>query len=167
VSPRVFAIYLSNLFKFVEEEVLGVRPLSFVDDTSSTARGNSVREKLQKASETAIEWGRGNDVQFDAAKTEALLFMRKRGRELREQRRARIIVCMIGEKEVEFAQEATRCLGVWLDSGEDTPPNETRKGSESEGKNQECRRENPSDSDTSSVFLQSCQYTYWSDPTSN
>jgi hypothetical protein len=140
VSPRVFAIYLSNLFKFVEEEMLGVKPLSFVDDTNSTARGNSVRElceKLQKASEMAIEWGSGNDVQFDAAKTEALLFMRKRGRELREQRQARIIVCMIGEKVVEFAQEATRCLGVWLDSGEDTPPNETRKGLESEGKNQD------------------------------
>ena len=103
-----------------------------MDDTSSTARGNSVRElceKLQKASEAAIEWGCRNDVQFDAAKTEALLFMRKRGREPREQvRRARIIICMIGEKEVEFAQEATQRLA--------TPPNETRRGSESEGKNQ-------------------------------
>ena len=40
--------------------------------------------------------------------------MRKRGQELREQvRRARIIVCMIGEKE-EFAQEATQHLGGWL-----------------------------------------------------
>ena len=39
----------------------------------------------------------------------------EKGRELREQiRRARIIE---GEKEVEFAQEATRWLGVWLDSG--------------------------------------------------
>jgi hypothetical protein len=102
----------------VEEEVPGVRPLSFVDDISFTTRGNSVRElceKLQKASEAAIEWGHRNDVEFDAAKTEALLFTRKRGRELREQvRQARIVV---GEKEVEFAQEATRWLGVWLDSG--------------------------------------------------
>jgi hypothetical protein len=69
-----------------------------VDDTSSTARGTSFRElceKLQKASEAAIELGCRNDAQFNAAKTEALLFMRKRGRELREQvRRARIIVCM-------------------------------------------------------------------------
>jgi hypothetical protein len=48
------------LFKSVKEEVSGVRPLSFVDDTSFTARGNSVRElceKLQKASEAAIDWG--------------------------------------------------------------------------------------------------------------
>ena len=50
-------------------------------------------------------------MQFDAAETHALLFTRKRGRELREQiRRARIIV---GEKEVELALE---WLGVWLDS---------------------------------------------------
>src|ERR1700722_2241459 len=47
---------------------------------------------------------------------------------LREQvRRARIIVCMIGEKEVEFSQEATRCLGVWLDSGEDTTKRDSQR----------------------------------------
>ena len=96
----------------------GICNISFVDDTSSTARGNSVRElceKLQKANEAAIELGCRNDVQFNAVKTETLLVMRKRGRELRKQvQRARIIVCMIGGKEVEFAQEATQHLGDWL-----------------------------------------------------
>ena len=91
----------------------GICNSSFVDDTTSTARVNSVRElcgKLQKASEAAIELRCRNDVQFNAAKIEALLFMRKRGQELREQvRRARIIG---GKKE--FAQEATQHLGGWL-----------------------------------------------------
>jgi hypothetical protein len=44
----------------LQEEVPGVKPLSFVDDTSFTARGNSIKElykKLQKANEVAIDWG--------------------------------------------------------------------------------------------------------------
>jgi hypothetical protein len=134
-----------------------VRPLSFVDDISSTAaRGNSVRElceKLQKASEAAIEW----------AKTEALLFTRKRGQGLREQvRRARIIVCMGG-----------------VCSGSHSMPgglarfrrrhHQTRLAKARKAKARIrtlCRRENPSDSGTSSIekrtltFLQSCQQNY-------
>ena len=44
LSLILFAIHLSNLFKFVEETVPGVR-LSFVDDASFNARANSVREE--------------------------------------------------------------------------------------------------------------------------
>lgn len=54
-------------------------------------------------------------VQFDAEKTEAALFTRKRGRKLQNQiQKARIIV---GNHPATINQEATGWLGIWLDSG--------------------------------------------------
>lgn len=54
-------------------------------------------------------------VQFDAEKTEAALFTRKRGRELQDQiQKARIIV---ENHPTTINQEATRWLGIWLDAG--------------------------------------------------
>ena len=59
--------------------------------------------------------GGANAVSFDTEKTEAALFTRKRGRQLRDRiQRARIV---IQEHRVSFNQEATRWLGVWLDQG--------------------------------------------------
>ncbi|ODM18007.1 hypothetical protein SI65_06795 [Aspergillus cristatus] len=117
VSPILFIIYLSGVFDVVES-VAGVQSLSFADDIGLLASGHSVKEvcdKLQKAAKVAIEWGHDNVVQFDAGKTEAILLTRKRGRELRDQiQRAHVEVdghC------VPFNLEATRWLGVWLDSG--------------------------------------------------
>ncbi|ODM16943.1 hypothetical protein SI65_07341 [Aspergillus cristatus] len=63
----------------------------------------------------AIEWGHNNVVQFDAGKTEAVLLIRKRGRELKDQiQQARVEV---GGHHVIFNPDATQWLGVWLDSG--------------------------------------------------
>ncbi|ODM18159.1 hypothetical protein SI65_06030 [Aspergillus cristatus] len=118
VSPILFIIYLSGVFDAIERRVNGIQCLSFADDIGLLAPGYSVREvckKLQEAAKVAIEWGHGNVVQFDAGKTEAVLLTRKRGRELKDQiQRAQVEVdghC------VPFNLEATRWLGVWLDSG--------------------------------------------------
>ena len=117
-SPILFIIYISRVFHVIEEAVPGMGPLSFADDIGLVAAAGSVDqvcEKLQKAGEVAIQWGHENAVQFDAEKTEAMLFTRKRGRELREQtERARITV---EGHEVSFHKEATRWLGIWLDTG--------------------------------------------------
>jgi ribonuclease HI len=118
VSPILFLIYLSGVFDVIERAVPGVRPLSFADDIALLVPGCSVQEvcsKLQDAAEVAIEWGQSNLVQFEAEKTEAVLFTRKRGKELRDQvQRARIVV---ENHQVSFNREATRWLGIWLDAG--------------------------------------------------
>jgi ribonuclease HI len=118
VSPILFAIYLSGIFGDIEQAVPGVRALSFADDIGILALGSSVDqvcERLQQAGQAAIAWGQDNAVQFDEDKTEAALFTRKRGRQLREQvKKARIV---IGAKRVPFNKEATRWLGILLDHG--------------------------------------------------
>ncbi|KKA16155.1 reverse transcriptase, partial [Rasamsonia emersonii CBS 393.64] len=118
VSPILFVIYLSGVFGAIEAAVPGIRALSFADDIGLIALGSSVDQTcrlLQQAGDAAITWGQANAVQFDAEKTEAVLFTRKRGRELRDQvQRARILV---GGHQVSFSQEATRWLGIWLDAG--------------------------------------------------
>ena len=118
VSPILFIIYLSGVFDVIERSVAGIQSLSFADDIGLLASGHSVKEvcdKLQKAAKVAIEWGHDNVVQFDAGKTEAVLLTRKRGRELKDQiQRARVEV---GGHQVPFNSEATRWLGIWLDSG--------------------------------------------------
>ena len=54
-------------------------------------------------------------VQFDMGKTEAVLLTRKRGRELKDQiQQAQVEV---DGHRVPFNPEATRWLGIWLDSG--------------------------------------------------
>ncbi|KAJ5453717.1 uncharacterized protein N7458_004673 [Penicillium daleae] len=118
VSPILFLIYLTGMFDVIERAVPGVRLLSFADDVGFLAPGYSVQEacqKLQEAARVAIDWGESNLVQFEAKKTEAVLFTRKRGQKLRSQiQRARIIV---GSHSVSFNPEATRWLGIWLDTG--------------------------------------------------
>ena len=118
VSPILFAIYLSGVFDEIERTIPGVHALSFADDIGLLAPGYSVQEackQLQQAAKVAIDWGCRNMVQFDAEKTEAALFTRKRGRKLQNQiQKARIIV---GNHPATINQEATRWLGIWLDAG--------------------------------------------------
>ncbi|KAI9041051.1 uncharacterized protein KD926_007468 [Aspergillus affinis] len=118
VSPILFIIYLSGIFEVIEKRVPGIQCISFADDLGLTASGHSVRgicDKLQETARVAIEWGHENMVKFDTGKTEAVLLTRKRGRTLKDQiQRARI---ELGGQLVPFNSEATRWLGVWLDSG--------------------------------------------------
>ena len=118
VSPILFIIYLSDVFDAIERRANGIQCLSFADDIGLLAPRYSVREvcdKLQEAAKVAIEWGHDNVVQFDAGKTEAVLLTHKQGRELKDLiQRARVEV---NGHRVPFNPEATRWLGVWLDSG--------------------------------------------------
>jgi ribonuclease HI len=118
VSPILFIIYIREVFEAIEARVPGVRPLSFADDIGLLAQGSSVDQvcrQLQLAGEVAIEWGGADGVQLDPDKSEAALFTRQRGRDLRDQvQRARL---SIGGKEVVFKQEAIRWLGMLLDTG--------------------------------------------------
>jgi len=58
-----------------------------------------------------MEWAAGNRVAFDHGKTEAVLFWRKKRKGMETSAKVKV-----GDKEIPFNKEATRWLGVWLDS---------------------------------------------------
>ena len=115
VSPILFAIYLSGVFREVEESVVeGVIGLSYADDVAWVVKGNSIRDlvALMEACASATNsWARRNNVEFDLAKTEAIIFSRRKDRPDREAARIRI-----GTEKIGFNMNATRWLGVWMDS---------------------------------------------------
>ena len=81
VSPILFTVYLSGLFGYVEEQVPGIKALSFVDDVAWTTEGDSEDEislTLERAAAAAQEWVEANAVSFDTEKTEAILLSRRR-----------------------------------------------------------------------------------------
>jgi len=107
VAPVLFVTYLSGIFDAVEAAVPGIRGLFFVDDISWWAEGKDDEEvaaKLSEAAAAAIEWAAGNGVAFDPGKTEAALFHKKRS------------TVAVGDRDIPFNKEATRWLGVLLDS---------------------------------------------------
>ena len=111
VAPILFITYLSGIFDEVEAAVPGVQGLSFVDDISWWAEGRddqAVATKLAEAATTAISWAASNGVAFDQGKTEAAIFHRRR--------KALTAMVTVADAEVPFNREATRWLGIWLDS---------------------------------------------------
>jgi len=117
VSPVLFVIYLSGLFGRVEEkeEESGSEGISFVDDVAWVVEGEDVGQCTQRlegcAKETQI-WVKEHACQFDIEKTEMILFTRKRNNK-EPKMKAKI---RVGNHEVQYNKEATRWLGVWLDS---------------------------------------------------
>ena len=63
---------------------------------------------------TSSQWGRRNAVTYDTAKTKLVLFSRARQRRLNQHLRETTV--LVGGKRIEFNKEATRWLGIWLDS---------------------------------------------------
>jgi len=117
VSPVLFVIYLSGLFGRVEEkdEECGSEGISFVDDVAWVVEGEDVGECTQRLEGCAKEaqiWAKENACQFDIEKTEVILFTRKRSNK-EPKMKAKI---RVGSHEVPYNKEATRWLGVWLDS---------------------------------------------------
>jgi hypothetical protein len=113
-APILFITYLSGIFAEVERAVPGVRGLSFVDDIGWWAEGKGDQEvaaKLSQAAAVAMEWATGNGVAFDHGKTEAALFWRKKRKGT-----ATSATVKMGDRKIPFNKEATRWLGVWLDS---------------------------------------------------
>ena len=104
---------LSGIFDAVEQAAPGSSGLSFVDDIGWWAEGRNDKEvaaKLSQAAVAAIEWAGKNGVAFDRGKTEAAMFWRKK------KGTAAAAKVKVGDSDVPFNKEATRWLGVWLDS---------------------------------------------------
>ncbi len=90
---------------------------SFVDDLAfltSDRSINKVARLLEKAGKIALKWGTNNSVTYDMSKTEAILFSKARRSKLARQISETRL--KIGGEIVNFNKEATRWLGVWLDS---------------------------------------------------
>jgi hypothetical protein len=112
VSPILFAIYLSGVFSAVESSVPYTQALSFADDVAWMVRGKDVGDvtaKLEQCAARSIYWAQANAVAFDSAKTEALLLTRSRKKFPRMQ-------IQVDGHRISYNKEATRWLGVWLDS---------------------------------------------------
>lgn len=72
-----------------------------------------ITKTLKKAGHIALEWGAKNAVTYDMSKTEAVLFSKARQQKLTRLLETRLRVS--GETLL-FEKDATRWLGVWLDS---------------------------------------------------
>ena len=87
---------------------------AYADDVAWVVKGNSIRDlvALMEACASATNsWARRNNVEFDLAKTEAIIFSRRKDRPDRGAARIRI-----GTEKIGFNMNATRWLGVWMDS---------------------------------------------------
>ena len=116
VSPILFTVYLSGLFGYVEQRVPGVKALSFVDDVAWTTEGateDGISETLEQAAAAAQEWAGANAATFDTQKAEAILLSRRRKRKTPAAPPRGI---QVEGRTVHSNTQATRWLGVWLDS---------------------------------------------------
>lgn len=75
-SPILFAIYLSELFDYVEKKMGNrIRAISFVDDIAwwtSAKDTKGVQQQLTEAASHALQWARDSAISFDTKKTEAM-----------------------------------------------------------------------------------------------
>ena len=77
VSPILFLIYINRVFDQVQNELLEVLSLSFMDDLGFMVAGPSVKEIakiLEKVSKVVLQWNKDDAVTYDTGKTELVLF---------------------------------------------------------------------------------------------
>jgi hypothetical protein len=80
VSPILFAIYIADIHSEVEGKINSVRALSFVDDIKWLAVGDvaELTKKPEQCAKLNKRWAENNAVEFELAKTEAILFSKKK-----------------------------------------------------------------------------------------
>jgi len=111
VAPVLFVTYQSGIFDEVERAVPDVQGLSFADDIGWWVKAENEEEvaaKLAEAAAVSLDWAKDNGVGFDQAKTEGVLFRKKKC--------ALTATIRVRTSDIPFNSEATRWLGVWLDS---------------------------------------------------
>jgi len=111
VAPILSVTYLSSIFDKVERAVPDVQGLSFADNIGWWVKAENEEEvaaKLAEAAAMSLDWAKDNGVAFDQGKTEGVLFQKKKG--------TPTATIRVGTSDIPFNSEATRWLGVWLDS---------------------------------------------------
>ena len=113
ISLALHAIYIADIHETVEDQVEDCRGISYVDDLTWAVEGSNVDvvSKLQRCAQASLEWADNNAVRFEETKTDAILFSNRR-----KHRQCRRQVRVGSTLRVGFASEATRCLGLWLDT---------------------------------------------------
>ena len=115
VSPVLFGIYIADVHKAVENRDPGCRGISFVDGVAWFVEGTSIEEVtvgLERCAAQNLLWAESNAVRFETSKTEAILLSKRRSHGKRRACRA----IQVGRLNIHFAREATRWLGIWIDS---------------------------------------------------
>jgi hypothetical protein len=110
-APILFVAYLSGIFDEVERAVPGTKGLSFAVDIGWWLKGDDeedVAATLAEAAAASLDWAKNYGVAFDHGKRDAALFRRKKT--------APTASIRVGTNDISFNTEATRWLGVWLDS---------------------------------------------------
>ncbi len=77
VSPILFLIYLSQLFKSNAKKLVSVRLISYIDDIAIVVSSKNIRQNcrlLQNAAIKLIRWGENHYIKFDMTKTELIHF---------------------------------------------------------------------------------------------
>ena len=96
MSPILFLLYILKVFQTIEHQIPNIQIISYIDDLGLIAQGRSVDKvcrQLKAAAKAAVEWGHANSVEFNPKKTEATLFTRKTGKQLKDQiQRARVSI---------------------------------------------------------------------------
>ena len=113
VSPILFLMYISGVFKKVTKTCSLVLFMSFIDNLGFIALGSSVKKvekALEKMAKTVIKWGIRNAVTYDTWKTKAVLFSKAQRQKFNSQLLATKI--KVGSKRISFNKEATRWLGI-------------------------------------------------------
>ena len=98
----------------MESAVPGVKGLSFADDIRWWVKTDNEEEVAAKLVETAavsLDWAKDNGVASNRGKMEGVLFQKKKGTTTLTTATIRV-----GTNDIPFNSEATRWLGVWLDS---------------------------------------------------
>lgn len=117
VSPILFPIYLTCVFREVERELEGYMTTSFADDCGWLVTADSLEQLcqwLERAGMKAVEWGERNHVAFYNLEDKMLAFTRHRKPDLK----GRLCEARITARgyTLEFNTEAIQRLGVYLDT---------------------------------------------------
>ena len=116
ISPVLFAIYIADVHATVEGQVEHSRGISFVDDVTWLVEGNNIDDVvtgLEQCAAATLRWADSNAVRFEMSKTEAMLLSR---RKKHWQAKGEKVIHVGEGHSVRFNREATRWLGIWLDS---------------------------------------------------
>lgn len=112
VSTILFAIHIAGIFQEIEQEVMGAKGLSFLDDISWLVSGTDITEitkLLEACGKAAKPWADRNMIEFDIIKNEAILFSKSK-------KCAAMTINLDGRVKVKYNKRATQWLGFWLDS---------------------------------------------------
>ena len=109
VSPILFLIYISQMFKSNARKLVSVRLISYIDDIAIIVSSKNIRQNcrlLQNAAMKLIKWGENHYIEFDITKTELIHFDHAK-------RSLKYPVKIM--QDTIFPKEIVRWLEIWFD----------------------------------------------------